>query len=170
MRPFPILRPSSALILAGLYFSLTSCAAESSPGQPLQFGQDTLCIKTATQTVVIPVEVASTPQQRAFGLMERTWLREDGGMLFLYPAPQPANHGLWMYRTRIPLDAAFIGEDGTILRIRSMQPCTSPRGDCPVYEAGVEYTMALEVNWGFFEARGIKAGDSVMNLDAACPP
>lgn len=162
--------PSYRTLITCLCLSLASYAAASEP-QPQTFEQSTLCIQTATRHHSLPVEVASTPEQRAFGLMERTSLPADGGMLFLYPALQPKNHGLWMYRTRIPLDAAFIGEDGEILRIQSMQPClSSNRRECRVYRAGVEYLMALEVNLGFFEERGIRVGDRLLGLDSPCPP
>jgi len=165
MRP----RPTCRTVISSLCLTLASCAVGSEP-QPPTFERATLCIQTQNQNHAIPVEVASTPEQRAFGLMERTWLAADGGMIFLYPAPQPKSHGLWMYRTRIPLDAAFIGEDGKILRIQFMQPCLSPdRRDCPVYSAGVEYRMALEVNWGFFEQRDIRVGDVVLPPNSPCP-
>lgn len=165
MRPFSLCQ----IVISSLCLTLASGAAGSEP-KSQTFDHSTLCIQSQTQNHSISVEVASTPEQRAFGLMERTWLQADSGMLFLYPAPQPKSHGLWMYRTRIPLDAAFIGADGQILRIQSMEPClSSNRRECTVYHAGVEYMMALEVNQGFFEERGIQVGDKLLGLNNACP-
>ena len=61
-----------------------------------------------------------------------------------------------MFNTLIPLDIAFIGEDGTIGNIVPMEPCTSPYPQwCPGYTAGVPFRTALEVNRGYFAERGI---------------
>ena len=108
------------------------------------------------------VEVAHTLAQRGQGLMDRDHLDADAGMLFLYRDLQSPRHGFWMYRTRIPLDIAFIGENGRIVAIRQMLPCASERpGECPVTYPGVPYRAALEVNAGYFAEQGIEEGDCV---------
>lgn len=110
----------------------------------------------------LQVEVARSIRERSRGLMERDRLDEGAGMLFLYRHPQPSRNGFWMYRTRIPLDIAFIDEAGRIAEIHSMTPCTAAApGDCPVTRPDVPYRAALEVNAGAFEAMGVKAGDCV---------
>lgn len=110
----------------------------------------------------LSVELAESPQQRANGLMGRTQLGADAGMLFLYARPQSPDSGFWMYRTLIPLDIAFIDSDGRIAAIRHMTPCGSDTpGDCRAYRAGVAYQAALEVNAGYFAERGIEVGDCV---------
>ncbi|TFH86075.1 DUF192 domain-containing protein [Billgrantia azerbaijanica] len=94
--------------------------------------------------------------------MERDALDEAAGMLFLYPDRQPPWSGFWMFRTRIPLDIAFLDASGRIAAIHAMQPCGSPDpGDCPATRAGVPFRAALEVNAGYFAARGIEVGDCV---------
>jgi uncharacterized membrane protein (UPF0127 family) len=110
----------------------------------------------------LTVEMAKSQAQRSKGLMDREQLAADAGMLFLYEEPQSARNGFWMYRTRIPLDIAFIGEEGRILAMHSMLPCQSedPVG-CPVTRPGVSYRAALEVNAGYFEAKGVAVGDCV---------
>jgi uncharacterized membrane protein (UPF0127 family) len=108
------------------------------------------------------VEAARTQAQRSKGLMERDHLEPEAGMLFLYRETQTSRNGFWMYRTRIPLDIAFLGEDGRIVTIATMQPCeSSTPGDCPVTRPDGAYAAALEVNAGYFAERGIKEGDCV---------
>ncbi|MGQ4879790.1 DUF192 domain-containing protein [Billgrantia sp. LNSP4103-1] len=110
----------------------------------------------------LEVEVARTTAKRQKGLMDRDSLDPDAGMLFLYEEEQPAAGGFWMYRTRIPLDIAFIDVDGRIAALHTMQPCTSRSPyDCPVTVAGAAYHAALEVNAGYFAARDIGEGACV---------
>ena len=110
----------------------------------------------------VRVEVASTPEQRARGLMERDRLAADAGMLFRFDPPAPAEQGFYMYRTRIPLDIAFLDADGRILDIQTMTPCDSRVAVlCRVYRPGQGYHQALEVNAGYFQRHGIRPGDRV---------
>lgn len=110
----------------------------------------------------LQVELAQTAAERRKGLMDRDSLDPDAGMLFVYQTLQPPQSGFWMYRTRIPLDIAFIDDQGRIAALYTMQPCTSSNpADCPATVAGVEYRAALEVNAGYFEAHGIGEGACV---------
>jgi uncharacterized membrane protein (UPF0127 family) len=97
------------------------------------------------------VEVARTPKQRQRGVMGRTRLDDDAGMLFVLE--QNAQHCFWMKDTLIPLSIAFLADDGTIVDIQDMQPQTldfhCPRGP-------VRYT--LEVPQGGFRSKGIQRG------------
>lgn len=121
----------------------------------------------------LEVEVAETTAQRQRGLMERESMPESHGMLFRFETEQPAENAFWMYRTLIPLDIAFIDDQGRIVAINTMQPCesTSPRS-CPSYPAGAAYHSALEVNAGYFAERGIKVGDcvSIPEIAGFCQP
>jgi uncharacterized protein len=120
-------------------------------------------VVSATDTYRITVEVAERDDQRAYGLMERTTLPDDHGMVFLYTSEQPADAGFWMYRTRIPLDIAFFDQDGSIVAIRGMEPCphADPRG-CPSYPPGMSYHGALEMNRNWFARRGVGIGDRIV--------
>jgi uncharacterized membrane protein (UPF0127 family) len=100
------------------------------------------------------VEVAATPEQRERGLMERTHLADDAGMLFVFE--QKARHCFWMKNTPLPLSIAFIADDGSIVEIDDMQPLTTDP-HC-VHEA-VRY--ALEVKQGGFSDKDIGAGTRV---------
>jgi uncharacterized membrane protein (UPF0127 family) len=115
----------------------------------------TVVIETADGEKEIAVEIADTDDERALGLMGRTSLPEDAGMIFIYP--EPAEGGYWMKNTLIPLSIAFYDADGEILRILDMEPCRSD--PCPVYDPGVRYAGALEVNQGAFERWGVREGD-----------
>jgi uncharacterized membrane protein (UPF0127 family) len=132
-----------------------------------QFGSARVCIHTSTATVMLPVEVAVDAAQRAQGLMDREHLAADSGMLFIFPEPQSASNTFWMYRTRIPLDIAFINAEGVIVSVRHMQPCLSQNPwKCPTYSADVIFKAALEVNQGFFAAHAVAEGDRVILADA----
>ena len=78
-------------------------------------------------------------------------------MAFLYA--QPHRGAYWMKDTRMPLSIAFWGRRGRILKILDMPPCR--RDPCPVYDPGVAYIGALEVNQGAFRRWGVRRGDSV---------
>lgn len=121
----------------------------------------------------LDVEVAETTAQRQRGLMGREQLPDTRGMLFRFESEQPAGNAFWMYRTLIPLDIAYIDDEGRIVAINTMQPCESetPR-ECPTYPAGTAYYSALEVNAGYFAEHGIQVGDcvSVPALAGFCRP
>lgn len=157
------------ILLLVLGLTLPSCGRDQSPGADaadtplLVFDTVALRIATASDTLPLRAELAVTDEQRAMGLMERSALPADAGMLFWFQEPQPDSTGFWMFRTRIPLDIAYLGPEGEIRSIRAMEPCTSPDPRwCPSYPAGAEYRAALEVNRGFFERHGIGVGDRVL--------
>ena len=134
--------------------------SRASPIIPLDTG--TVFIHTESDTFVVSVEIAETPNQREVGLMERQELPEDEGMFFLSYEERDSTEAFWMFRTRIPLDIAYLDRDGRIVATRTMEPCTSPYGVyCGKYPPGVRYWGALEVNGGYFAPRGIGAGDLV---------
>lgn len=108
------------------------------------------------------VEVAETEDQMIRGLTGRDGLDPDSGMLFVFDHTRAADEGFWMWRTRIPLDIAFLDDDGVILRLLSMEPCPEVHfDDCTHYTPGVEYEMALEANQGWFADQGLGEGDRV---------
>ena len=102
----------------------------------------------------ISAELASTPQQREIGLMNRTSMGANEGMLFVFE--RLAQQCFWMKNTLIPLSIAFIADDGSIVNIDSMKPqALDPHcSDKPV-------RFVLEMNEGWFAKRGIKAGTKV---------
>jgi uncharacterized membrane protein (UPF0127 family) len=116
----------------------------------------------------LDVELAESEPQHTMGLMERRSLAPSAGMLFVYPSTQPDSSAFWMYRTRIPLDIAFIDSAGTIRTILTMQPCPSELAQgCPSYPANAPYVAALETNAGYFAAHALRVGDRVLLSDTS---
>lgn len=137
---------------------------------PIEFDTARVSVVGDGDTSRLLVEVARTDEQRGFGLMIRPELDPASGMLFVYDSVQSDSSGFWMWRTRVPLDIAYIDSAGRIVSIRQMAPCESPYArDCPQYGPGAPYQSALEVNQGWFQERGFGAGDRVV-VDSMAPP
>lgn len=104
---------------------------------------------------VLRVQVVVTQDEQQRGLMGRRDLGADDGMAFIYPMPQQMS--FWMRNTPTPLDIGFFQEDGTLGEVYAMYPFD----ETPVRSAGADYTLALEVNQGWFAKNGIKPGAKV---------
>lgn len=121
---------------------------------------------TAKDTLQLRLELAVSDQQKTMGLMERRQLASDAGMLFIYDSMQPATAGFWMYRTRIPLDIAFLDSAGVIRAVKQMVPCPTENSQgCPTYEPGASYQYALEMNHGYFTQHGVQLGHQLLLQD-----
>ena len=99
----------------------------------------------------INAQLALTPEQRQTGLMFRKEMPQQEGMLFVFE--QVAQQCFWMRNTFLPLTAAFIADDGTIVNLADMKPQTT---DSHCSAQPVRYV--LEMNQGWFAKKGIKAG------------
>jgi uncharacterized membrane protein (UPF0127 family) len=97
----------------------------------------------------IKVELAVTQEQRQKGLMYRTSLSEDEGMLFVFP--EEAIQTFWMKNTPIPLDIAFFDKEGYLLEIQSMQPNSEV-----IHQSSEPAKYALEMNQNWFRKNNIK--------------
>ncbi len=104
--------------------------------------------------VEVRVEIADGPFEQQRGLMYRTSLGEDRGMLFVFQREQPLS--FWMKNTRIPLSIAYIDSKGRITDILDMKPLDDKP---PHYVSSEPVQYALEVNQGFFDEHGVKVGD-----------
>jgi uncharacterized protein len=113
-------------------------------------------VSSIGQRIPVEVEVADTDAERQTGLMGRTVLPEDAGMLFVFEGEQALS--FWMKDTLIPLSIAYIDTEGRIVDIQEMQPLDDV---LPHYVSAEPAQYALEVNQGFFEERGVTVGDSV---------
>ncbi len=107
----------------------------------------------------ISAEVASDYSTRAVGLMDRAAMLSYEGMIFVYP--EKATHCMWMRNTLIPLSVAFLDDDGTIINIEKMTPQTDDN-----HCARSPARFALEMNAGWFAARGIQAGARIKGVEA----
>ncbi len=114
-----------------------------------------LCIVSNGQTRTFTVEVAETSPQQARGLMFRTELADDRGMLFPFRKPRMAS--FWMKNTVIPLDIIFVRADGSIENIAEN---TIPYSTDPV-ESTAPVAAVLELRGGLTSELGIAAGDKV---------
>jgi uncharacterized membrane protein (UPF0127 family) len=100
---------------------------------------------------LLDVQVAQTPQERQIGLMFRQEMPQHEGMLFVFE--QPATQCFWMRNTLIPLTAAFVADDGTIVNLADMKP-RSDDSHC----SAKPVRFVLEMNQGWFARRNIQAG------------
>ena len=103
---------------------------------------------------LIRAELADRDATRALGLMHRTSLPPNGGMLFVFE--QPAVQCFWMRNTLLPLSIAFLADDGTVVNIDDMKPMTE-NSHCS--QKPVRYV--LEMNQGWFARKGVKAGSKL---------
>lgn len=116
-----------------------------------------LSIRTDDGTVSLDVQVADTPEERQTGLMGRESLSPYDGMAFVWEEPVVGT--FWMKDTVIPLSIAFWDDDGRIVSILDMDPCTED--PCPTYGPDEPFVGAVEVDPGTFERHGVTLGDRV---------
>lgn len=102
----------------------------------------------------ISAEVANTPELRQIGLMHRTSLPANHGMLFVFEAAH--RQCFWMKNTKIPLTIAFLHDDGRIASLHDMQPM-SEQNHC----SQVPVRYALEMTQGWFQQHGLREGDRI---------
>lgn len=114
-----------------------------------------LTITAKTGAHKFKVEVAGTTEEQAKGLMFRTAMGADEGMIF--PMDPPRMASFWMRNTVIPLDLIFIGKDHKILNIAAN---AVPYDETPLISSG-RVIGVLELNGGRAAQLGIAAGDKV---------
>lgn len=137
------------LVLAPVFLTLLS-----SSHQPKSLP---ISAKALVGNQVIELEVARTPQQQAVGLMYRTDLPANRGMLFLFNPPQTVN--FWMKNVPIHLDILFL-KDGVVKAIApKAPPCTT--NPCPTYSSGIPVNQVLELRGGQVERLGLKIGSRI---------
>ena len=135
---------STALFLASSLLASNACAQDA-PQMDLQR------VKLTAGMHLISAQVAQTPEQRQTGLMHRKEMPQGEGMLFVFE--QPGQQCFWMKNTLLPLTAAFVADDGTIVNLEDMKPQTT---DSHCSAKPVRYV--LEMNQGWFAKKGLKAG------------
>lgn len=113
-----------------------------------------LIVETANGEKRFSIEIADTPAERERGLMFRHDMPDDRGMLFVFERTQEV--GFWMKNTPMPLDLAFIGEDG---RVRAILP-GEPFSEAEI-SPGEPVQFVLELKAGTADKNGIRPGDLV---------
>ena len=114
-------------------------------------------IKLQAGMFQIDAQVAQTPDQRSIGLMYRTDMPQHEGMLFVFE--QPATQCFWMKNTILPLTAAFVADDGTIVNLADMKP-QSTDSHCSLQPV----RFVLEMHQGWFAKKGLKAGSRLSGV------
>jgi uncharacterized membrane protein (UPF0127 family) len=127
--------------------------AAAAAGSPAQQGPQPKLptVQITAGMHVIQAELAVTPQQQQIGMMMRREMGANEGMLFVNS--EAGVRCFWMRNTLIPLSAAFVGDDGTIVNIADMQPQTDD-SHC----SAKPVRFVLEMRQGWFDRRGIKPG------------
>ena len=145
-RPFRVAVISAALALSAVVLHAQPISAPD--GQPQM---DLPRTQLTAGMYRLDVQVARAPQELETGLMFRRQMPAYEGMLFVFD--RPGVQCFWMKNTRLPLTAAFVADDGTIVNLTDMAPMTL---DNHCSAKPVRYV--LEVNLGWFAQRHIQAG------------
>lgn len=143
---------SSLLFTSFLSFFTFGCQQTSSP-TPVENQH----LEVLTPIASLQLEWADTLEERQMGLMNRTSLPENSGMVFVFEQNQP--HCFWMKNTLIPLDIGFIDVNGRLVQIESMQAQSTE-----VHCANQAIQYALEVNQGWFHRHPIALGTPVLKV------
>jgi uncharacterized membrane protein (UPF0127 family) len=156
-------------IVIALLVALAACSSHPGEGTPVANPSSSVAVHPVSGLAVVPltvihgdrrhafrVEVARTGAEQAHGLMFRTQMGPDEGMLFPFDPPRDGV-AFWMKNTVIPLDILFIGANGRILNIAAM---AEPYSLAPIPASGTAAAV-LELNGGRAAQLGIGPGDKV---------
>lgn len=127
------------------------------PGFAAELPRDVVLVEAGGSQYRFEVEVADDAGERAEGLMYRTSLADNQGMLFLYPESRSV--AFWMKNTPLSLDIVFVREDGTIARIAEN---TTPMSE-DLIPSGEPVRAVLEVKAGTMRQLGVAVGDRLRN-------
>jgi uncharacterized protein len=143
-----------ALLLLSVLLAAGASAGATAPLQ--SFAKSRLTIVSAGGSHRFTIELAETPAQMEQGLMFRTALAPDAGMLFDFKRPTMAT--MWMHDTLIPLDMLFVDARGTIVNIAQR---AVPESDA-IISAAAPVRAVIELNGGTAARLGIAPGDRVL--------
>lgn len=123
----------------------------------LKFGRGYVVLPN--QDISLNVEVAFSENQRATGLMNRKYLSDHAGMLFVFE--HQGLQRVWMKDTLISLDVVFISAEEKIVSIfKDLQPCI--QYPCPIFSSAETAKYMLELNTGMIQKNKIKIGQRVL--------
>jgi uncharacterized membrane protein (UPF0127 family) len=141
-------RTPKTLLWFVIVLASMGCQAQSQP-------QDLPSITLNAGIHNITAELALSPDERATGLMFRQSMPANQGMLFVFE--QAEQQCFWMKNTLIPLDVAFVADDGTVINIEHMKPQTLDN-----HCSAKPVRLVLEMNDGWFARKGVSAGSKLM--------
>ncbi len=136
-------------IAVAAVFTLAGCGGDE-PVSELKTVAEYFPIKIGDQTARL--QLAVEPAEQKLGLMGRTTLGADDGMLFLYGHPQQMS--FWMHNTLLPLDIGFFDTKGELREVRQM----IPNDQRSVKSRSAEILIAIEMNQNWYRERGVKLG------------
>ena len=150
-----------ALILALLFSNSCSETSQSTQtdktiiiSEETEEALDRICFKEHC----FEVELATTPDEHALGLMFREHIDDDRGMLFIFG--EEKEYVFWMKNTLIPLDIIWINSDKKVVYIgKNARPCSVSY--CPDISPGKKAKYVLELNSGMTDAIGLAEGDKI---------
>ncbi len=151
----PILPAALSLLFVLLPAAPASDARPGSAPAP-QLGLPRTTLRLGTNS--LSVQIAADDSSRETGLMSRTNLGEDEGMIFLFPTPRPVS--FWMKDTLIPLSIAYVGPSGRIFEIHDMKALD----ETPVPSVSPAVASAIETSLGWFGRHGVLPGDMVLGI------
>lgn len=141
-----------SLLGAPLLAALLACPACAAP--PAAAGGPVVTLEGHA----FAVEIAATPAEQEHGLMDRTSMPPDHGMLFVFPESRPRT--FWMKNTLIPLDMLFFDADRRLVAIQAdAQPCKAD--PCQLYPSDTPARYVLELNAGTAAKLGVRKGDTI---------
>jgi hypothetical protein len=144
------LRPRLGFLNVLLFSSLLIGCGEAAEIEPAQLSQ---WLEIIIGDKTIEVQIAYKEHEMSKGLMFRTSMGENRGMLFFYGPPKQMS--FWMRNTKIPLDIGYFTSDGVLREIYPMYPMD----ERSVKSRRKDLLMALEMNQGWYAKNGIKPGD-----------
>jgi len=150
---------AAAVLFASLFVS-PFLHAQPAAGKP-QMGLPKITLTVGGQSVT--ADIAATEETREKGLMFRTKLAKNEGMLFVFT--QLGYHAMWMRNTPINLSVAYLDDQGTILSIHEMEAFNETS-----HQALGPARYALEMNAMWFSQHKVKVGDRISGLDRAPKP
>ena len=142
--------PTTLRLLLACLPSLLVTGGAAAQGMPQQLP----AVELTAGIHAIRAELARTAEQRAIGLMHRPSMPANDGMLFAFERAD--TQCFWMKDTLLPLSAAFLADDGSIVNVVDMQPKTLD-SHC----SAKPVRFVLEMNQGWFAKRGLKPGSKL---------
>lgn len=134
---------------------LAACSGATAAPPPLNWEKGTLTVETRSGVHEFDVEIADEPDERERGLMYRTEMAPDAGMIFEYNAPQVIT--IWMKNTVLPLDIVYVNELGIVT---SVAPDAVPYS-LDIISSKTAVVAAIEFNAGTAMRIGLAPGDTV---------
>ena len=160
MIPSLLTRFAWLLVFTALPFATVNAQPQPGDGKP-QMGLPKITLSIGGQTIT--ADVAATDETRQKGLMFRTKMAKNEGMLFVFT--QLGYHAMWMRNTPINLSVAYMDDQGKILSIHEMEAFNETS-----HQAAGPARYALEMNAAWFSQHKVKVGDRISGLEKAPKP